>query len=409
MSSEGDFLEAAGALGYRIASDAIWDHGRCSWVGVYMDPKEAWHPEYRALEANVYDGTAGVALFLAELAAVTGDGAIRRTAVGAMRHAVMRAPASRREGFHAGSLGIAWAAARVAAVLGEEELHDSARKLPAAAAPVQDGCVDLVLGSAGSMIARLKLADIFDDAELLEDARATGRQLLAHATVTRHGWSWASSGHRRRRHLCGVSHGAGGIGWALLELFVGTGEERFRTGAEGAFAYERSWLHASTGSWPDLRIGGQRRGATPPAPAPTAGTWCHGEAGIALVRLRGIETLGSEQFERDAAIALEATRRRLAAALPYDIDDMTLCHGASGAAEALLCGGDHEAAAELARVALERYGATGRWPCGPVGGTTPTLFRGLSGIGWWMLRLHDSSIQSPLTLPVQLTRVGVPA
>lgn len=407
MSSE--FLDAAVRIGHRIAGDAIWDAGCCSWVGISMDPKEAWRTEYRALEANVYDGTAGVGLFLAELAAVTGDAAVRRTAVGALRHAVRRAPAARRSGFHAGSLGIAFAAARVASLVGEGELLEQARRLPAVAPPVPDAWPDVVLGTAGSVIARLWLAEAFDDAALLEDAVAGGEELLALATVTRHGWSWRTPTHPHRIDLCGVSHGAGGIGWALLELFAVTREARFRKGAEGAFAYERSWLHEPSGTWPDLRVAGQRRGTGRRAPSPTVGSWCHGEAGIALVRLRAVEILGREPYEREARIALEATRRDLVSALPYEIDDMTICHGAAGAADALLCGGASEEAVELARLGIERYGSSGRWPVGPLGGTTPTLFRGLAGIGWWLLRLSDTGIPSPLIAPVRLTRVAAAA
>lgn len=407
MSSE--FLDAAAAIGRRIADDAIWDGGCCSWVGISMDPKDPWQAEYLALAANVYDGTAGVGLFLAELAAVTGDAAARRTAVGALRHAVMRAPVSRRAGFHAGSLGISFAAARVASLVGEEELHERARRLPAEAPPIPDAWPDVVLGTAGSVIARLWLAETFDDAALLGDAIAGGEQLLRLATVTRHGWSWATPTHPRRIDLCGVSHGAGGIGWALLELFAATGDARFREGAEGAFAYERSWLHEPSGTWPDLRVAGHRRGSARRAPSPTVGSWCHGEAGIALVRLRAVELLGPDPYEREARIALEATRRDLASALPYEIGDMTICHGAAGAADALLCGGASEEAAELGRLGMERYGSSGRWPVGPLGGTTPTLFRGLAGIGWWLLRLHDSEIPSPLIAPMRLTRVAAGA
>ena len=196
-----------------------------------------------------------------------------------------------------------------------------------------------------------------------------------------------------------------GIGWALLELWAATGDDRFRAGAEGAFAYERSWLHEASGTWPDVRIGGQRRGAARPGPSPTVGSWCHGEGGIAVTRLRAAELLGPEPYGVEAEIALEATRRDLAAALPYEIDDLTICHGAAGSADVLLSAGLDEIAYELGHAALERHAATGRWPCGPLGGTSPALFRGLAGIGWWYLRLHDPAIPSPLSAPNRLTAV----
>ena len=412
MSSDDGFLGAAAAIGRRITAGAVWCDGRCGWVGAVADEAQPWRAEYRALEPQLYDGTAGVGLFLARLAAVTGEPAARRTAVGALRHALARARAAPPEdGFHAGSLGIAWAAAVAGSLLEEEELREGARTLPAP--PSGPGrCPDVVLGGAGAILAQLALADAFDDPSRVEHAHAAGEELLGQATVTRHGWCWAVPGRGRRHHLCGLSHGAAGIGWALAELLARTGDERFRPGAAGAFAYERSWLDTATGTWPDLRVGGQRRGG-PRRASPACGTWCHGEGGIALTRLRAVDLIGAEACGDDAALALAATRRELARALPHEIADLTLCHGAAGAADVLLCAAPGtaalsceaaregvELATQLGRAALERYGAAdAAWPCDAGGGTTPALFRGLSGIGWWFLRLHDPGIPSPLTLP----------
>jgi lantibiotic modifying enzyme len=414
MSSDDEFLGAAESIGRRIVDDAVWHDGRCSWMGAVANPAEPWRPKYRALEASLYDGTAGVGLFLAQLAAVTGEAAVHRTALGALRHAVGRSrewPSAAQDGFHAGTLGISWAAARAAALLGEEEL----RAVPIVATPEsgRDRCPDVIMGSAGAIVALLGLADALDDSALVRRAVVIGNELVARAIVTPHGWSWALPNRRHRLPLCGLSHGAAGIGWALLELFAVTGDERFRAAATGAFAYERSWLDEDSGTWPDLRIGGQRRGSRPRPASPAAGTWCHGEAGIALTRLRAIDVLGPEPWRHEAELALDTTHRELAAALPHEIDDLTLCHGAAGAAEALLCGAaalgerSHEAAmlaAELGYVALERYEhGVEDWPCGAPGGTAPDLFRGLSGIGWWFMRLHDAAIPSPLMMSMRLT------
>ena len=397
-------------------ADAVWHGGLCSWIGAVKDSGQPWPTVHRALGPNLYDGTAGAGLFLAHLAAVTGETKVRSTAVAALRHAVTRAsalPPARRRGFHTGSLGIAWAAARGAALLDEEELHSRARTLSIAARPLSgpDKCPDVVAGRAGSILALLALSNEFDEPALVEEALATGAELIALATITRHGWSWAIPGRRHPHRLCGLSRGAAGIGWALLELFAVTGDERFRAGARGAFHYERSWLDTSSGTWPDLRVGGQRHGAPRRITSPAVGTWCHGEGGIALTRLRAIEVLGAEACVQDAEVALEATCRDLAAALPYEIEDLTLCHGAAGSADVLMCGaaalGERwrdacALAGELGRVALERHGtADCDWPTGSAGGTTPGLFRGLSGIAWWFLRLHDRAIPSPLTMPIR--------
>jgi lantibiotic biosynthesis protein len=398
MSSE--FVDAAAALGRTIVADAVWDGGRCTWVGGFEDPFMPWRAEYRALEADLYDGTAGIGLFLAHLAAVTGEADARRTAVGALRHATGRAAG--REGLHVGSLGVAWAAATAAALLGEEELGAAARQL--AEAPIAEGPFDVVFGCAGSALARLALSELLGAPGLVGDAVAGGERLLVKATVTPQGWSWVTPEAPRRRHLCGLSHGAAGIGWALLELYAATGDERFRTGADGAFAYERWWLDRETGTWPDLRIGGQRRRRRVPSPA--IGTWCHGEAGIALTRMRAAEVLGPDPYAAEAELALATTARVLEAMLPFDLEDITLCHGAAGAADVLLCAGDTELPERLGRLALARHDPAGRdWPSGVAAGSTPALFQGLSGIGWWFLRLHDPAIPSPF----QLTRVRTTA
>jgi lantibiotic biosynthesis protein len=385
MSSDAAFLEAGASVGRRIVSDAVWLDGCCSWIGAVEEPVQAQRSELRALGPDLYGGTAGVGLFLAHLAAATGDADARRTAVGALRHAAGRA--APRDGFHSGSLGIAWAAVRAGALLGSEELQAVAgavvRTARPAAAPTRRS--DVGKGAAGTALALLALG-------LADEAAATGESLLARARITRHGWSWAPG------HLCGLSHGAAGIGVTFAELFAATGDERFRAAADGAFAYERSWLDPASGTWPDLRIPGQRRGF--PLPAATAGTWCHGEAGIALSRLHAVERLGDDALRYDVDAALGTTRHVLTAALPHEIEDLSLCHGAGGAADVLLSAADADLAAEAGQVAIERHSAEGDWPCGTAAGTTPGLFLGLSGIGWLFLRLHDPEIPSPLVLPI---------
>ena len=390
-----EFLAVAAGIGERLATAAIWHDGRCSWVGATADPTDPWCVDYRALGPTAYDGTAGVGLFLAQLAAVTGDAGAGRTAGGALRHALSHA-APDADGFHAGALGVVLAAIRTAALLGEEELDAGARALLSELRPPAGPgrCPDVIRGAAGAILAQLALAEALGEPSLVERAAASGEELLDGATVTRHGWSWRIPGLRFPHHLCGLSHGAGGIGWALAELAAASGDARFREAASGAFDYERSWLDERTGTWPDLRVSGQRRGR--PAVSAATGTWCHGEAGIALTRLRALAVVGSDAARADAEIALATTRRHLAGLVEREIEDLSLCHGAAGAAEALTQ--DREGSDEglaLGHAALEQHAATG-WPCSIPYQTVPGLLQGLSGIGWWFLRLHDCRIPSPL-------------
>lgn len=376
MSS--DWLAEAGAIGRELAATAIWHDGRCNWVGAIGEP---WKPEHRALDATVYRGTAGVGLALAHVALATGDEPLSRTALGALRHAASaRTPSD--DGFHAGPAGVACALVRGAELLHAEELAAAAPRFADAARSARPRCCpDLVTGAAGALQGLLWLGR-------LEDAVACGEQLLAAAHVDAYGWSWPAGGGRR---MCGVSHGVAGIGWALADLHDSTGDARFREAAAGAFAFERSWLDPRTGTWPDLRIPGQRRTGPRIVPEHSVATWCHGEAGIALSRLHA--SLGPDT-DNDARIALAAIERF---ATP-EADDLTLCHGLGGAIDVLLeAGRPHRSTAhELANSALHRNAPNPGWPCGALGEQPPGLYRGLAGIAWLMLRLHDAATPSPL-------------
>jgi lantibiotic modifying enzyme len=88
---------------------------------------------------ELYSGTSGVSLFLAELYRVTGDPAFRVTALGAIRHAFSRLdsiPASVRIGLFTGWTGIALVSARIAILLNDAFLFDQARDLAQGAVAV---------------------------------------------------------------------------------------------------------------------------------------------------------------------------------------------------------------------------------------------------------------------------------
>ena len=394
MSSE-PCLDGAVTIGRRIVAQSIWSDGRCSWMGAVADPGDPAQPEYRPVGPRLYDGTAGIGLFLAQLAAITGEASFRRTAAGAIRHAVERSTALEprdRDGFHSGTLGVAWAAAAASTLLGDEEFDADARSVLANAAPTPGDArsPDLALGAAGVIVALLALAAGLEAPDLVRQASETGDTLLGAASVTRRGWSWGDPTRPGPRHLCGLAHGASGIAAALLELAAATGAERFREAAIGGFDYERAWVDAQVGRWPDLRTGFPSAGMT--------ATWCYGEAGIALSRLRAIELLGDGPHGLDADISLATVRGHLASHLRYAFDDLSLCHGLGGAAAVLLAAGDADAAGALADVALDRHGTRGDWPCAPPG-ETPGLFDGLSGIGWLLLCLQEPRLPSPVAVP----------
>ena len=405
-----DLLAAAAGIGERLVREAVWYRGRCNWIGAEgasADGTARSRPAHRALGPALGDGTAGIALFLAQLHAATGTEAVRRTARGAIGQALAHAdavPAAGVRGLYAGRPGIAYAAARCGRLLDDERLLAQAGRIARGPAIGRAGAgvaADLVSGTAGAIAGLLALAPLADDARLVARAARLGDELAAAARRDRgSGCSWAPAGAPPSRHgLCGLAHGAAGAAWALLELFAATGDDRHHATIAGALTYERHWFDPDEANWPDLR--GIERREPRGAFQPTFATdWTHGAPGIALSRLRGWQITGDERLRCAAVTALQTTAASLERALLAPRADFTLAHGLAGSAETLLLGAALlPAGAALARRAAEvgvgRHATSlDGWPAG--GGRTPALLDGDAGIGLFLLRTADPAVASVL-------------
>ncbi|HEV2814717.1 MAG TPA: T3SS effector HopA1 family protein, partial [Solirubrobacteraceae bacterium] len=93
------FLAAARGIADGLVHAAIWHEDRCTWLGDAIEPNgERWVVVTRTCDGHLYGGTAGVAHFLARVAAITGDGEAARTARGALAHALAAARREPRQG-----------------------------------------------------------------------------------------------------------------------------------------------------------------------------------------------------------------------------------------------------------------------------------------------------------------------
>ena len=400
---------AAESIARLLARDAHRYAGEATWMGTTQD-EDAGTGEheftYATLGPALYRGTSGVALFLAEAAAPFDNAPLRLLSLESMRHAVARAalmPAAERMGFYSGAIGVAWAAARAAHLLGEEELLDGARRL-VRELPLDDPemPLDIIDGAAGAAPALLRLADTLDSSALRDAALTLGERLRARAHTHSDGsWSWGDplSAENAAPHLTGFAHGAAGIAWSLLRLTSATGDARFADGAWRAFAFENARFVADAANWPDLRESEDGDDAV------TCGAaWCHGGPGIGLSRARAMHLRSDVADRRDTEAALRVTMRQLAA-VASDVEfDGTLCHGRAGLIE-LACTladalGDAEAMAtalaEACRAAERHAHDPARWPVSVLRGSDPSLMVGLAGIGHAYLRLADPSVPSVL-------------
>lgn len=414
------FRAPALELGLRLVREAVWHADRCTWFG--DDVIGEGEVIYRSSHADLYGGTSGIGWFLANLWAATGEDGLAATAGGALRHALSRTTEASDVGLYTGSAGVALAAVTGGALIGDGAIVEEAASLArltartAVAAPGAES--DLIGGLAGSALALVELSRALEDEEVLAAAGALGERLRDRFDGDVRAWERGAG--PSEPPLCGLGHGASGVALALFELGASLGDRAFDDAACRALDYERRWFSREHGNWPDLRELDRSR-LDSGAMAPYLVYWCHGAAGIGLVRLRVHERTGDESWLAEAAAAIDTASATMLRALATEDGtpagvDLSLCHGVGSVAELHLAAaettGDDEHvlhARRLVRLAVSGRHSAGdelqlpeELPCGvPGGGETPGLLVGLAGIGALLLRLED-----PAHMPSPVRPVG---
>jgi lantibiotic biosynthesis protein len=405
------FADVAAEIAHGIAADAIWYEDRCNWIGSGGGGGSR-APVLRSLGPDLYGGTAGIGVVLAEIASAADDAALRRAGAGALRHAIVHLqdiPPPLSDGLFTGRLGVGLAVVRGGRLLDEPDLVEGGAALlgDVAKGPGGGDRNDLIGGRSGAVLGALMSRSLLGTEAALDRAWRGGEELLGAAEdEARGGRSWPDPSVTSGGNLTGLSHGAAGVAHALTELAVATGDPRFRAGASAGIAYERELFDPVSGNWADLRTGAEEEAGR--ARARSLVFWCHGAPGIALARRRAWELTREPGLREEMASGLDLTARWVRAALRAPGRSYCLCHGIAGNAEVLLdsasmagerAGEYRRIALEAAEAGVEEYAARGAvWPCGPPGHGSPSLMTGLAGIARFYLRLADSSLPS-LLLP----------
>ncbi|GGU30920.1 type 2 lanthipeptide synthetase LanM family protein [Lentzea flava] len=314
-------LVAACGIADQILAHAVTGRNRVNWLGLELIDDRHW--AVQPLGAGLTTGYTGVALFLAELGALTGAARyfdFARDAVRPLRPLLASFESSPElvaavgGGLH-GLGGICYGLARLTPLLG---LDPGLLSTAVALMPVEDTSFSVVDGVAGSLAAMLAVGTP-------ESLALAGH----YATVL-------------RGAICrtnGFARGHAGIGWALRRYAAAVPDESSDVAG-------RAFLESDVID-------------------PTDTGWCSGLAGVALAR--DDESLGGVLASREP------------------LRDMSLCHGELGVVEALSA--HHPGAATrrtaLLLGALDEHGAR----CATPGGVpSPGLLTGLAGIGHGLLR-----------------------
>ncbi|MBN1204905.1 MAG: type 2 lantipeptide synthetase LanM family protein [Myxococcaceae bacterium] len=398
-----DCLAAAISVGEYLQAEAI--HGRTDvcWIGMKLDSLEGMRWTLAPLNEGLYEGLGGLALFFGYLAAETGRSdfeALARSTLGPIlqqwREAGARGHLS--IGPFTGRASHAYVLGHLSALWNEPALMGEVLAgLPSLETGIStDTSNDLLSGAAGCAIVLLGLYGQTGDARFLEAARHCGDRLLATAMSFPDGTAGWWSPATTKKPLAGLSHGAAGVAWALLELASATGEARYRDMALRGVRYGRALFDAEHGNWLDLRTAGDTPTVAPES-FPT--TWCNGAPGIALGRLLSLRHLDDAETRAEITTGLERTL------LEGFGGSHCLCHGDVGNIEVLHLAGEVLGEPRWTGAALEhaaeaiRQGRESGWRCGlPKFSETPGLLVGLSGIGMGLLRLA-----SPARVPSVLS------
>lgn len=442
----GRLLAAACAIADQIVVRSMTERGRVNWLGLELVDEVQWL--VLPMGAGVGDGYSGVALFLAQLADLTGVARYSEAANGALRGVPHLADllAGRPDlamaigcGGYQGVGGIGYALARLGTLLGDAELRGQVETFVRLAGvavgqrPVAGTVSDrrrapgVATGTAGCLAAMMAVHQEtgLDSAYRLASICADRLTDLVERTD---GWCAPGPGPAP----AGFADGTAGIGWALTR-FAGIDTDS-RYARAGLLALDRADLShglaarpggptrpdpaggAGTGATDPFEPAGARVGRGPDHPAgsgsaaASTGEGWHTASGVGLSSTPAGAGWSSGLAGLVAARADLSCRRRYgipppAAGLADDPDrvvaslarspvsrDLTLGHGELGRTEALtvLAGQTPSATAVLRRRAglIVEALSTRSFTCGvPDGVPTPGLLAGLAGIGYGLLRL----------------------
>jgi type 2 lantibiotic biosynthesis protein LanM len=411
----GEIVAAAMEIASEIGRMALSDRaGDVTWITTEA-VSTAGHQRLQATGYGLYDGLAGIALFLAAASRCSGDAgtaSLARRALAPVRARLHASPSYVDElgiGGAAGAASLIYALTRTGLLLGDGSILDdaaqAARQITTAAITL-DSDLDVLHGSAGAILALLALHRARRCDWILELAVRCGQRLL---DTRREFLAPLGTLHRTWPTVdgiahVGIAHGSAGIALALLRLHAATRITDFAKAAMDALHWEDSFLHH------DNRANGSGAGvarnfASPGATMPLPTNWCRGSAGIGLARLTAPGGAYSSEL-RTAARQAVARVGGEAGHVGTSVDGA--CCGMIGEVDLLLTAGlrwgdsallasAHERASRMVR----RARAVGHYRLAPSGcGNVhdPALYRGTAGIGYGLLRLcHPELLPSFLS------------
>lgn len=395
-----NFLIEANNIAQLLYRHAIRRKESAAWIGLDWlgDSNNA---QLIALGPNLYNGNAGISIFLSAHAAFTGSTDSKDLAIAGLsllrkniKHK-NRAQLVRSIGL-GGAIGIGsiiYALTLISNYLHDDNLIDDALLYASMITDENindDKQLDVIGGCAGLILCLIRLYSMCHSQFILETAVKCGEHLLRQPRQGKEGSrSWIVK-ETRNKPLNGMSHGASGFAYAMSSLANTTNNHKFMDAALECLKYEDNNFDCYQKNWPDFRISDKINWPN---------QWCHGATGIGLARIAmlKLDTLNLHpQCLNDALKSLRDAIDGTEMAGGSDLD--TLCCGKLGNVELLDEAGRFLDRPDLCQKAKQiliniisssEISGDYRWNAGSKE-FNPGFFRGMSGLGYTLLRRADS-------------------
>jgi hypothetical protein len=416
-------LHHAQQIAHQLLQQAYVTGEHAWWESVNFNVRA--HTYNTVASDNIYSGTAGILLFFIAMHQAKEDPAYPEIIRKAADYLVWKTAQDNNPGyaFYTGRLGVSYALLEAADFLNDKRYITHALNIvrncelylqhPAY-------CADLLTGTSGTLIGLLHLYDRTREPWLLEKIELFTADLIKTATfVPGEGLSWYKN-NQTMKNLCGFSHGASGMAFALMELGRYFNNDAYLWLGRQAVRYEQKQFDESTANWPDYRtryafehlhedMERLERGDKQYFFSPSNFVaWCHGASGIGLARARAYAITKNEDYLHDLQRALTTLEKRTFDKSSRNLT-YTLCHGIGSDAlvhaEASLVLNDPglmDFARQFAEYAFKAKERENMYRSGfsESDREDTSLFMGIAGIGMFYLKLLSPLSVKTLLLPV---------
>lgn len=395
----------ADLIAQSIIDHAIIDEPAAAWIGLRWPPNSDI-AQLTTLGPELYSGLSGIGIFFAAHAYVTKSHKSRELAlysIALIRKQLLsqNGPRMARSLGLGGATGlgsIIYALTSISSLIEDKVAVNEALSIINLITDdmiLSDQKLDIMDGASGAILSLLRLYKETNEKDVLITATKCGEHLLKKPRIGYPGLRCWQGSSITKQPLTGFAHGAAGYAYALISLAAQTGRTDFIEAAQECIAYEDSTFDLEHSNWPDPRIDGKPRWPT---------QWCYGSPGIALSRIAIKKTGLSVSFINDVFLqqTINSASKSALDAWPCRVD--TLCCGTLGIIEFL-----EESARTLERKELSltaqqklidvihssKVRGDYRWNYGNRQFNLG-LFRGLSGVGYTILRRIDCKLPNIL-------------